>query len=113
MLYCSPADVHRTSVKTKPIGDSTMANVLMITGDFVEDYENMVPFRLLAMGHRVDAVCPKKGGRHHRYIDHDFEGDQTYGKARLPEMPALMISTQVTTTLFTCPAVDPWWLATK
>ena len=38
-----------------------MANVLMITGDFVEDYENMVPFQaLMAMGHKVDAVCPEK-----------------------------------------------------
>jgi protease I len=38
-----------------------MAKVLMITGDFVEDYENMVPFQaLMAMGHQVDAVCPEK-----------------------------------------------------
>jgi len=38
-----------------------MAKVLMITGDFVEDYENMVPFQaLLAMGHDIDAVCPDK-----------------------------------------------------
>ena len=57
-----------------------MAQVLMITGDFVEDYENMVPFQaLLAMGHQVDAVCPeKKSGETISTAIHDFEGDQTY-----------------------------------
>ncbi|WP_372823122.1 hypothetical protein [Pseudoalteromonas shioyasakiensis] len=57
-----------------------MAKVLMITGDFVEDYENMVPFQaLLAMGHDVDAVCPeKKAGETIATSIHDFEGDQTY-----------------------------------
>ncbi|PWQ97522.1 DJ-1/PfpI family protein [Leucothrix arctica] len=57
-----------------------MARVLMITGDFVEDYENMVPFQaLLAMGHDVDAVCPdKKTGDTISTAIHDFEGDQTY-----------------------------------
>ena len=57
-----------------------MAKVLMITGDFVEDYENMVPFQaLLAMGHQVDAVCPgKKLGETISTAIHDFEGDQTY-----------------------------------
>ncbi|MCL6417668.1 DJ-1/PfpI family protein [Aestuariirhabdus sp. Z084] len=57
-----------------------MAKVLMITGDFVEDYENMVPFQaLLAMGHQVDAVCPdKKSGEVIATAIHDFEGHQTY-----------------------------------
>jgi protease I len=57
-----------------------MAKVLMITGDFVEDYENMVPFQALqAMGHEVDAVCPdKKAGDTIATAIHDFEGDQTY-----------------------------------
>jgi protease I len=57
-----------------------MAKVLMITGDFVEDYENMVPFQgLMAMGHQVDAVCPgKKSGETISTAIHDFEGDQTY-----------------------------------
>ena len=57
-----------------------MAKVLMITGDYVEDYENMVPFQaLLAMGHQVDAVCPdKKTGDTISTAIHDFEGDQTY-----------------------------------
>ncbi|SJL84660.1 DJ-1/PfpI family protein [Vibrio palustris] len=57
-----------------------MAKVLMITGDFVEDYENMVPFQaLIAMGHQVDAVCPdKKSGDTIKTAIHDFVGDQTY-----------------------------------
>jgi len=61
-----------------------MAKVLMITGDFVEDYENMVPFQALqAMGHRVDAVCPhKKAGDTIATAIHDFEGDQTYSEKR-------------------------------
>ena len=61
-----------------------MAKVLMITGDFVEDYENMVPFQaLLAMGHDVDAVCPdKKAGDMIATSIHDFEGDQTYSEKR-------------------------------
>lgn len=54
--------------------------ILMIVGDFVEDYEVMVPFQALHMvGHQVDAVCPgKKAGDKVRTSIHDFEGDQTY-----------------------------------
>ncbi|MDC0611499.1 DJ-1/PfpI family protein [Vibrio sp.] len=61
-----------------------MAKVLMITGDFVEDYENMVPYQaLIAMGHEVDAVCPKKkAGDIIATAIHDFEGDQTYTEKR-------------------------------
>ena len=57
-----------------------MSKILMITGDFVEDYENMVPFQtLLACGHQVDAVCPdKSAGDTIKTAIHDFEGDQTY-----------------------------------
>ncbi len=56
--------------------------ILMITGDFVEDYENMVPFQALQMvGHTVHAVCPgKKAGDKIRTAIHDFEGDQTYSE---------------------------------
>ncbi len=56
----------------------------MITGDFVEDYENMVPFQaLLAMGHHVDAVCPeKKAGDMIATSIHDFEGEQTFTEKR-------------------------------
>lgn len=54
--------------------------ILMLVGDFVEDYEVMVPFQaLLAVGHSVDAVCPgKKPGDFVKTAIHDFEGDQTY-----------------------------------
>ncbi len=54
--------------------------ILMIVGDFVEDYEVMVPFQALQMvGHTVHAVCPgKKAGDKVRTAVHDFEGDQTY-----------------------------------
>lgn len=54
--------------------------ILMFVGDFVEDYEVMVPFQMLLMvGHDVDAVCPdKKAGDTVKTAIHDFEGDQTY-----------------------------------
>ena len=56
--------------------------ILMIVGDFVEDYEVMVPFQALrAVGHDVDAVCPgKAAGQSVRTAVHDFEGDQTYSE---------------------------------
>ena len=56
--------------------------LLMIVGDFVEDYEVMVPFQALQMvGHTVHAVCPdKKSGQQVRTAIHDFEGDQTYSE---------------------------------
>jgi protease I len=56
--------------------------ILMIAGDFVEDYEVMVPFQaLLMVGHTVHAVCPgKKAGEKVRTAIHDFEGDQTYSE---------------------------------
>ena len=58
--------------------------ILMLVGDFVEDYEVMVPFQaLLAVGHTVHAVCPdKKKGEQVRTAVHDFEGDQTYTEKR-------------------------------
>ena len=54
--------------------------ILFLVGDFVEDYEVMVPFQALgAVGHEVYAVCPdKKAGDKIRTAVHDFEGDQTY-----------------------------------
>jgi protease I len=58
--------------------------ILMITGDFTEDYETMVPFQaLMAVGHTVHAVCPgKKAGQTVATSIHDFEGDQTYTEKR-------------------------------
>jgi protease I len=56
--------------------------ILMICGDYCEDYETMVPFQaLLAVGHHVHAVCPdKKSGDHIKTAIHDFEGAQTYSE---------------------------------
>jgi protease I len=56
--------------------------ILMLVGDFVEDYEVMVPFQALqAVGHTVHSVCPgKKSGDKVRTAVHDFEGDQTYSE---------------------------------
>ena len=63
-----------------------MANksILFLTGDYVEDYEIMVPFQALTMvGYQVDVVCPdKKAGEIIRTSIHDFEGDQTYSEKR-------------------------------
>jgi protease I len=58
--------------------------LLMLVGDYVEDYEVMVPFQaLLMVGHTVHAVCPKKrSGDIVRTAIHDFEGDQTYSEKR-------------------------------
>ncbi|MDR3514717.1 MAG: DJ-1/PfpI family protein [Azospirillaceae bacterium] len=56
--------------------------ILLIAGDFVEDYELMVPFQTLqAVGLTVDAVCPgKKSGETIATAIHDFEGHQTYSE---------------------------------
>jgi deglycase len=58
--------------------------ILLLAGDYVEDYEVMVPFQALQMvGHIVHAVCPgKKAGEFVRTAIHDFEGDQTYSEKR-------------------------------
>jgi protease I len=58
--------------------------ILMLVGDYAEDYETMVPFQALQMvGHTVHAVCPdKKAGDKIRTAIHDFEGDQTYSEKR-------------------------------
>jgi putative intracellular protease/amidase len=70
--------------------------ILMIAGDYAEDYETMVPFQALQMmGHTVHAVCPgKKAGESIRTAIHDFEGDQTYSGRDiiLPSTPPLMKS---------------------
>src|SRR5437870_12801235 len=56
--------------------------ILMLVGDYVEDYEAMVPFQALQMaGHTVHAVCPgKKEGQTVRTAVHDFDGAQTYSE---------------------------------
>jgi protease I len=56
--------------------------ILMLVGDFVEDYEAMVPLQILQMvGHHVDVVCPeKRPGDYVQTAIHDFEGHQTYSE---------------------------------
>ncbi|MFT8643947.1 DJ-1/PfpI family protein [Gluconacetobacter sp.] len=56
--------------------------ILLLAGDYVEDYEIMVPYQALSMlGFTVDAVCPgKKAGEHVLTAIHDFEGAQTYSE---------------------------------
>lgn len=58
--------------------------ILMLVGDYAEDYETMVPFQFLtALGYTVHAVCPdKKSGDHIATAVHDFEGEQTYSEKR-------------------------------
>lgn len=58
--------------------------ILMLVGDYAEDYETMVPFQFLqALGYEVDAVCPdKKLGDTVATAIHDFEGEQTYSEKR-------------------------------
>ncbi len=56
--------------------------ILMLVGDYAEDYETMVPFQALQMiGHQVDAVCPDKSkGDYIMTAIHDFDGAQTYSE---------------------------------
>jgi len=58
--------------------------ILVLAGDYVEDYEIIVPFHALQMvGHTVHVVCPgKKAGEFVPTSIHDFEGDQTYSEKR-------------------------------
>ena len=58
--------------------------IIMLVGDFVEDYEAMVPYQILTMvGHEVATICPnKKKGEFVKTAIHDFEGDQTYTEKR-------------------------------
>lgn len=58
--------------------------VLLLCGDFTEDYETMVPYQALSMlGYQVDAVCPeKKAGDVVATAVHDFLGEQTYTELR-------------------------------
>ena len=62
----------------------TGKQILLVTGDFGEDYEVMAPFQALqAVGHEVDAVCPdRETGETVKTAVHDFRGDQTYVESR-------------------------------
>lgn len=63
--------------------------VLMLVGDFVEDYEAMVPLQILQMvGHEVATACPdKKAGDAVATAIHDFDGFQTYSEKRGHNFP--------------------------
>src|SRR5438309_9555308 len=69
---------------SRPEVQMSRKSIVMIIGDYVEDYEVMVPFQaLLMVGHTVHAVCPgKKSGDFVPTSIHDFEGDQTYTEKR-------------------------------
>ncbi len=58
--------------------------ILMLVGDYAEDYETMVPFQFLtSLGYTVHAVCPDKNeGESIATAIHDFEGEQTYSEKR-------------------------------
>ena len=58
--------------------------ILMLAGDFVEDYELMVPYQALeSLGFHVDVVCPdKKTGDTIATAIHDFTDYQTYIELR-------------------------------
>jgi protease I len=76
----SPAIPPAHSISTET--NMAAKKILMLTGDYTEDYETMVPFQaLLMVGHTVHAACPgKKAGDFVRTAVHDFEGDQTYSE---------------------------------
>jgi protease I len=71
-------------VRCSPVAKETEMGkkILMLTGDFTEDYETMLPFQaLLMVGHTVHAVCPdKKAGDYVLTAVHDFDGAQTYSE---------------------------------
>lgn len=59
-----------------------MANILMITGDYAEDYEVMVPYQSAQiLGHHICAVSPEKlAGETIKTAIYDFEGDHSYSE---------------------------------
>lgn len=71
--------------------------ILMLIGDFVEDYEAMVPLQILQMvGHSIDTACPdKSAGEHVATAIHDFEGHQTYSEKRGHNFPVTINWTDV------------------
>jgi protease I len=62
----------------------TGKQILLLAGDFVEDYEIMVAEQALeAVGHTVHTACPEKAaGEKVKTAIHDFRGDQTYMEVR-------------------------------
>jgi predicted DCC family thiol-disulfide oxidoreductase YuxK len=65
-------------------------NILMLVGDYVDDYEVMVPFQaLLIIGHSIHAVCPgKKSGdtvRTAKKRGHNFALNATFDHVKPEE----------------------------
>lgn len=62
----------------------TGKNILLLAGDFIEDYEIKVAQDALdAVGHEVHTVCPERAaGEKIKTAIHDFRGDQTYMEVR-------------------------------
>jgi len=77
-LFHATTDPPATDNRRPPVGK----RILMIVGDYVEDYEAMVPLQILqTLGHQVDTVCPgKRPGETVATAIHDFDGDQTYSE---------------------------------
>jgi protease I len=82
LTYADRRSSRWKSSRTQYADTMPAKKILMLVGDYVEDYEVMVPFQtLLTVGHTVHAVCPnKKEGETVRTAIHDFEGDQTYSE---------------------------------
>src|SRR6266851_2435104 len=80
----SAAGMRAQTLEAPPRRNHMAKKILMLVGDYGEDYEIMVPFQALQMvGHTVHAICPdKKAGEKVRTAIHDFEGDQTYSEKR-------------------------------
>ena len=72
----------RGGAKRRSYARMAAKKLLMLVGDYAEDYEVIISFQALRMvGHQVDAVCPnKRAGEQIRTSIHDFEGDQTYSE---------------------------------
>ena len=77
--------------------------ILMLVGDYAEDYETMVPFQALQMiGHQVDAVCPDKAkGDYVMTAIHDFDGAQTYSENRVTVLSSMPIFPPLTSRTMT------------
>jgi protease I len=82
LRFCYLSTTCITYNNKKEVDKMAAKKILMLVGDYVEDYEVMVPFQALQMvGHTVHAVCPgKKAGDRVRTAVHDAEGAQTYSE---------------------------------
>jgi protease I len=82
ILASAPHPLRRFPTRVSRSRIAMAKKIMLLTGDYAEDYETMVPFQILAMaGHKVDAMCPgKAAGDYVLTAVHDFEGAQTYSE---------------------------------